>query len=521
MAIAAPSRASVLPQPGFELPSFAFAALAETLPGAEEARQAYAQFIGSVLTETVVQKPEAQAGSRESLLAVLQSSELSEDDIGFIEKNAETKVAEALSKSGNILKVAAHINDDGEIEQFGQTTQQRQRMTMLWYPDQSPALLANTHVEGQNAFTMEHIHRIGEPRRRRFMEVSMVLNTATRQELVDYGYFLDSMTAIIRLTDISTEGDVDIISGLVGGVDEDILPAYEPNETQADEDARLDMALENRFDIAVVRELYAQLGVEGAEYMNTTELLSAMVAIPDTLDEIDIMMVYDQIASDKLEKPVFFGLTGLAREHYAGRPFTRDDYITHRERIKARQESFKPTAKAVAAELLERRHEPQTPIQATALLDEIAKKHVLRHAVRVDTSIDARLVFGRQAAVLVDDARIAAEWGDQPMADQKIEAAAKVAKVTGCPTPPSREQGTEKKRESKSTNNDASSKYGDKKGNDKSGNNKKERYSKREWMRCVTCPLCKRKPVDASIDYYPKKKIITCTGCKGCKVYDR
>lgn len=51
---------------------------------------------------------------------------------------------------------------------------------------------------------------------------------------------------------------------------------------------------------------------------------------------------------------------------------------------------------------------------------------------------------------------------------------------------------------------------------------KGSKASKREWMRCVHCPLCDRKGVDAYIDYYPdeKKKRITCCSCKGHKEYD-
>jgi hypothetical protein len=45
---------------------------------------------------------------------------------------------------------------------------------------------------------------------------------------------------------------------------------------------------------------------------------------------------------------------------------------------------------------------------------------------------------------------------------------------------------------------------------------------KREWMRCVHCPLCDKDGVDAYIDYFParNKKRITCCSCHGNKEYE-
>lgn len=42
---------------------------------------------------------------------------------------------------------------------------------------------------------------------------------------------------------------------------------------------------------------------------------------------------------------------------------------------------------------------------------------------------------------------------------------------------------------------------------------------KTEVMKCVTCPLCKNKGVDAKIEYDHGKKIITCSKCKQSKEY--
>ncbi|HEY5805966.1 MAG TPA: hypothetical protein VIS56_01100 [Candidatus Saccharimonadales bacterium] len=76
----------------------------------------------------------------------------------------------------------------------------------------------------------------------------------------------------------------------------------------------------------------------------------------------------------------------------------------------------------------------------------------------------------------------------------------------------------------KSTRADGGSSEGNKE--NKPSKNEKAKFkekkgSKREWMRCVHCPLCSRDGVDAYIDYFPeeKKKRITCCTCKGHKDY--
>jgi len=47
----------------------------------------------------------------------------------------------------------------------------------------------------------------------------------------------------------------------------------------------------------------------------------------------------------------------------------------------------------------------------------------------------------------------------------------------------------------------------------------KEKATNEKILRCVTCPLCKREGVDARIQYFSKKKRITCSKCKNYKEY--
>jgi hypothetical protein len=484
---------------------------ADSLPVSAEAHARYETFVNdleSVGTPlTVAERP---INERMSLYDALHSAGTDAESLAMVQMNATTEVMEIMCKSGNVLHVQAAMTPDGEIEQFGQTTRNRQRMTLQYYPDQSAALRANTDAEGRNAFTIEDLWRAGELNGKIVMEATLVPDNCSRQELSDYGYFLDSMTAIIRLTKISSTGSVDIISGLVGGVDTDQLPAYKSDDTAEDEARLHDQALAMRFDITVIRDMYAAMGFENAMEMTTTELLGAMAVLPDRYDIADFMMLYDQIAAVHLGKEVFFGLSSLRREYPTDRALTREDYEKQMEIIRERQALLAPTVEAVTGEMIRRRREATDPLATVRLLKEIATRHTLRHAVLIDQTVDARMIFGRQAAVLVADARIAAEWQAHEAVEQKLQQAEMVADTKTCPTGGGRKSSDRQAAEATNKSDDVD------KTSDKPGD-----ASAREWMRCVNCPLCKKPGVDAAIDYFPRKrtKRITCSSCKGHKDY--
>lgn len=495
--------------------------LAEDLCDLTAVHSEYEQFARSVRprAESEVVKPKAD--KRESLYDMAYGAAIGNPEArAGVEANAETIVAEYALKDGSILEVDAHMSPDGQIVQFGQTTRDRQQKTLEWYPDQSPVLLANTNAEGRNVRVIEHLWRQGHlDGGKKVLEISLVPPASSR-ELFDYGYFLDRMTAIARLTEITKAGKVTIESGLVGGVDQDVLPEYRPDETLADEMARYDVALKERFDDYAAGEMLEILGVEGAQNLSTTGKLEKLVIVPGDIDILDVMQLWDRIVSAYLRKPVFYGLRTLYKQHCDGRTPTRADYIAQRERSRRQRADLQSTAAQVAAETIRRRGEARNDLQMIRLLSSVAKNHITEYVIE-RPAIDARLIIGREAAIWAAEARLRYEWGDIQGAKESTAKAQETARPTGCPTTGS-DKTKEISRERKPAGKDSKDDKAEESSTFKKKAKAREKDGKKtEWMRCVHCPLCDRDGVDARIDYYPKEKMkrITCSKCCRHKEY--
>jgi hypothetical protein len=493
--------------------------LPEDLCDLSEVRREYDEFVSSVVPRSEAEIVKPQADKRQSFYDMLAgAAESNVEARAGVDANAETIIAEHILKDGSIIEISAEMSPDGQIVQFGQTTRDRQQKTLEWYPDQSGALRSNTLAEGRNASVMEYLWRKGKLNGKKVLELSLV-PMAAAEELHDYGYFLDRMTTIPRLTEIDEFGKVKIQSGLIGGVDQDLLPEYRKDESLEDEMARYKIALEERFDDEIAGEMLEILGVEGARFMNPTEKLSAVVILPEEVDILDIVQLWDRLASAKLGKPVFFGLSSLYKQNCTGRTPAREDYQAQRQRSQKQRAELKSTAKVVADETIRRRDEARNDLQAVRLLAEVAKNHTTRYVIERPV-IDARVILGREAAVWAEEARLRHEWGDIAGAERFIVKAQEKSRPTGCPSGGSGGSSIEASGGGQKPDKDG--------GDDDTSRldpfkkkSKEEKGKKTEWMRCVHCPLCKRDGVDARIDYYPGKKIkrITCTTCRGHKDY--
>ncbi|HUC89560.1 MAG TPA: hypothetical protein VMR45_02060 [Patescibacteria group bacterium] len=494
---------------------------ADSLPGFDQLRQEYVDFVGPIVCRKGAEAPAAKKGDPLNSLDMLHGAAAGKPECEkALHANASTDVWEIFADSGDGLEVEAEMNDNGEVVQMGQTTNDRTKNTLLWHSDLSPGLTKNTIVEGQNGHVIEGLWRQGQLKGKKAVEFSLVPDNAPHSELAGYGYFVDSMIIILRTTQISPQGKVKINSLLVGGVDQEALPKQCFDDSELDEVIRQEQAFALRFDIGVMREMLTLFGVEGACNMSTTDMLEAVMTIPDRYDSMDILHIYDSLASQKLGKPVFWGSTELGKK-FAKRPPSRADYQAHWDECQKRHVRASTIINTVVQEAKARHAEPQTPLEALKLNHDIAKKHAILHSIE-NTDIDARRTFGRQAQPLVEMARH--EWHLDNTANvnnlvTKIEA---VAVTTGCiSAKQSRGSGGN---DNKMTSLDL---FGDDKSAGKDGKGKKDKAEtnksgKREVMRCVTCPLCDRNPVDAFIDYYPdkNKKRITCSSCSGCKWYD-
>lgn len=345
--------------------------------------------------------------------------------LAAIEIDALTEVTEQMCKAGAILKVQTRVTEDGQLEQFGQTTEMRQRNTLKTYSTKSSALRETLYAEGQNGFFIEEAHKRGLLKGKRVVEFSLIPDDK-HEVLAKHGYYLREVIGIMRVTTIDDKGKCDIVSVLVGGTDQELLPPLETIETEQAEIAAEKQALANRYDIATVRNIYDAFGKKNAHRLSTEQLLAEPLIIDDTVDHLDVAMLYDRFASQYTGKPLLLGLpmTGNAR-------FTKADYKAHEAKSLDFQAKLKTVAGAVANEAIRRRHEAKTDLQAARLFHTIAQNHAVSHMLK-DKAADIR-VFGAQTFHLAIQARRLHEAGDFMAAKQYELQAQQKAKGTGCP----------------------------------------------------------------------------------------
>jgi hypothetical protein len=399
----------------------------------EEARLLNARVLGEVsLRQSVeVVMPDAKKDRGNSIFERLHlAAEGDTQAFEALRTDTTTELSEMICKGGAIMEVTAQMNADGELEQFDQTTYRRQKNTLAFFPDQSPQMRANTMAEGQNGFLVESLWRRGLLHDKQVVEFSLILDNEDRKALDEYGYYLKEMIGIIRLTRIAPDGTVTITSALVGGVDQDVLPKADDGAVVAAETRQQQAALANRFDLALVRDMYRQFGYEDAAGFSSTELLAKPLVVPDDFDILDFVKQYDATASRLTGKETFFGLTTLRNRYDA---ITDDTYRHHAETSRRQQADLKQTAHAVMQEVLARRHETSDAASASELLRSTAKNHAVRYVVAAD-NVDTS-VFGAHAELFMRHARELYTQGDILAAQHTTARAQTVAKDTGCPTP--------------------------------------------------------------------------------------
>jgi len=342
-----------------------------------------------------------------------------------IDVDALTEVTEQMCKAGAVLKVQAKVTRDGEIEQFGQTTQMRQKNTLATYSLKSSALRETIYAEGQNGFFIEEAHKQGLLAGKRVVEFSLIPDAA-HQALAKHGYYLREVIGILRVTTIDKQGNCEIVSVLVGGTDQDRLPPIDKIKTEQAEIAAEKQALSNRFDIIVVRDIYSKLTQKDAHRLSTDQMLSEPMIIDDKHDYLDITMLFDQIASQVAGKTLFFGLPYKGE----GQP-SKADYKAHEAKSLDFQSKLKTVSKKVADEAINRRHEATTNLETAKLFREIAKNHAVQHLIK-DRTADIR-VFGAPSYHLMTEARKHYDMGNYTRAQSLTVQAQEKAKATGCP----------------------------------------------------------------------------------------
>jgi hypothetical protein len=404
---------------------------ADSLPGEVQTRERYNRFLGSVAMHasrdeyTDVMRP-AYRSSLDLLRAAAAGDEASRE---ALLNNNRTHVYEIFGGVGESMTVGMKVDAAGRIVSAGQTTEDRQFHTLTSYTNQHPEVRRAAHIEGLSGFRLEDRRRDGHLHGQTVFDFSPIPQAA-RQDLA--GYFLNSITLAIRANRfIGNECKMDSV--FIGGVDQRLLPPRKRGETEAEEFARQELALELRFDIRVLRKMYTLFGVEGAADMSATDILAMPMVAPDTFDALDIAMLYDVLATEELgdEARTFFGSVELWEAWGSPARLTRKHYEAYMQEREARQARYDSLCQAITDEQIRRHAEAATPMEAVDLERQIVLDFAVSHAAK-DEGIDATR-FGRAAAELIDDARHLFAQGDDIGGKKLVEDAKAVAQDSSCP----------------------------------------------------------------------------------------
>jgi hypothetical protein len=403
---------------------------ADALPGEEKTQGRYRMFLGGVAMHQSIEAgavPETVHRSSLDLLRDAAAGDQASWDALLVD--AKTHVYEIMGGVGESMEVELQLDVQGRVVWAGQTTEARQFHTLTAYT-YSAEMLAVRHAEGIGSFRLEDRNREGLLGGKAVFDFSAMAE-ASHAELSKAGMFLNSIAVCIRRNSFAG-ANPKLKSVFVAGVDQRQF-GPKAGETEAQEIARQEAALENRFDIKVLRRLFGLFGVEGAETMSPAELLATQLVTPDTIDEIDMVMLYDQLAAEEMAdgSMTFFGSAELWKENGSPAVLTRAHYEAHAARRAERQAEYNGLCQRIVREQVRRHAEATSPIEAIDLKRRVVLDMSVERAAR-DNQVDSSR-FGRVAAELIDQAREQYAKGDDSGGDKLIDQAKEEAVDSSCP----------------------------------------------------------------------------------------
>jgi hypothetical protein len=376
--------------------------LVEAVPDMESdrlARMRAAQFIGAVTvgsqTEYIGSERNLEVQPIESLYdAIHKAAEGDPIARKMVETNVRTDVVERTIKAGHIIKVDLHVDEAGKIMQHGQSMESVQANSLRFAAD-SPQMRERTEAEATNAFRIEQYHREGLLQDYSFVVFSRAADNMTKQQMIDTGFFIDTMSCAIQIT-TAKDGRLTMESAFVAGV-------RRPGEKRHDAETV----------VATVEEFGLHLGDKTAAETIDTPYLIHNSLIPN--GAVDVVEVFDRKAG------TFFG---------EAKP--RQDYLEYRQKCQAREQMFQPKVDTIVRELINEAPRINSRLEAVKRLHKLSEKHMVEQAA-FDHSINP-WVFGSVAALHIEQARVQFELGNNSGGLDLVRQAKATAASSSCPT---------------------------------------------------------------------------------------
>jgi len=366
-----------------------------------------ARFIGQVATGEsfqIVVDPGEVTASNDSLMDAIHKAEAGDVSARkLVEINVLTDVIERTIKSGHIRETEVEVDDEGQVQQNGQSDRSIQANS-LRYASTRPQIRRRTEAETNNSFRIEHLYGEGVLEDNVFLVASLAADDLSLEAMEDEGFFTNTMSLSFQATTAVGHRRLAIQTAAVAG-------RRSPTE--------------ERHDFETIIRLGAMLGVDlsgktAAEIINTPLLIPKRL-MPNGV--VDVVRWFDIAAGG-----TFFG---------EGKP--QQDYLAYVEQCRQREAELASTAQRIIDDLLAESGSIHTPVEATTRLAQLSEFHMLSRAL-TDEKIDG-LVFGVESAYYLEGARHAIGTGNLELAGTLFKKAAATADSHSCPGGPSRLRG--------------------------------------------------------------------------------
>jgi hypothetical protein len=349
-------------------------------------------FAGSVLVERTVEL-EDETPINSLMDALTLASQGDQAAISLVHENVATDLMERTIKAGFVSTSRMDITPNGELVQHGQSYRSVQANSLRYATH--PVMRERVWAETKNYFRLEELIDQGA-----LDDYSFVVFSLAERDMPEH-FYSDTQTLAIQAS--HRQGSELITdTAFVAGKDEN----------------------GQEHDHQIVSQIYHQfLGqteqtAKGNLELTNAEIIDRPLLVHNSLlpnGVIDLVKLYDDFNNGS-----FYGQR---------RP--RQDYLAHQEKCRAQIQNYQEACSQVAALLIAKADQLDTPLKATLTLDQLSRNQSLRMAVESD-SIDPQ-VFGNDAAHHILSAREAFIQGDREELNKALHQAKFFDTSTSCP----------------------------------------------------------------------------------------
>jgi len=369
----------------------------------EQIKHAFTKhFLGAVSLEQAVEtgRPDGMTLAT----AVEMAAKGDEEADRLVDINVATASAEALFKDGYISRTRMSIDADGTIRQFGVSLHQVHYNSYILRPDRHEKLKQFTLAEALNGYR-EQAYLGAGLLDDHILLVASCVEESLPEELLDYrgeGWFTGSMSFALQAT---TKDAGEIVTDTVFR-----------RGTAAEPDALYLTRQARRFDLAAIGMVYEWLGFEppktALEFLQRPLLLKKSEFPNGVLDFLRLCDIAADVLQDKVAER------------------SPEEYANMRLESSLKDASLAAMKAAVKRDLLAAAGTFTTHEDAIKLLWELVRKHAVHDAV-INEFVDPK-VFGSEAALFIEEARLTYQSGDAYLTEGLVAQALAVAVISGC-----------------------------------------------------------------------------------------